>query len=99
MAEWQAAMSAREFAEWMAYNQIEPLTQARADLRSALIAWILAEIHRDPDKRRKPFEVQDFMPVFDGEAEDRQAEPDPRELWQRLKAWALSAGGGKHDDP
>lgn len=36
--------------------------QENLDVRAALICTTLANIYRDPKKRRKAFEVQDFMP-------------------------------------
>lgn len=47
----------------MAYSQVEPFGEERADLRSAIIACIIANVNRGKDQ--KPFEVSDFMPKFD----------------------------------
>ena len=47
----------------MAYSQVEPFGEERADLRSAIIACIIANVNRGKDQR--PFEVSDFMPKFD----------------------------------
>jgi len=58
-------MSSREFAEWMAYCEVEPFGEERADLRSAIVASTVANAHRDPKRRRKPFRPLDFMPRFD----------------------------------
>jgi hypothetical protein len=58
-------MSSREFAEWMAYYELEPFGEERADLRSAIVASTVANAHRDPKRRRKPFRPLDFMPRFD----------------------------------
>lgn len=67
LAEAQARISAREFAEWMAYYTLEPWGQERADLRAGIIASTVANANRDAKKRRQPFKPQDFMPAFDRE--------------------------------
>jgi len=57
-------MDSRELSEWMAYEQIEPFGERRADLRSAIIACVIANAWRSPN--RPPFRVQDFMPFEQG---------------------------------
>lgn len=42
------------------------LQQEREDRRAATICAVLAELQRDPKKRKRPFEVKDFMPKFGG---------------------------------
>jgi hypothetical protein len=36
--------------------------QENLDFRAALVCAVLANIHRDPKKRQRPFEAKDFMP-------------------------------------
>lgn len=48
----------------MAYSQVEPFGEERADLRSAIIACQVANAF-GRRKDQKPFEVSDFMPKFD----------------------------------
>ena len=50
----------------MAYYELEPFGEERADLRSAIVASTVANAHRDPKRRRKAFRPLDFMPRFDG---------------------------------
>ena len=69
-------MSARELSEWMAYAQIEPFGEKRADLRSGIVASTMANIHRG---KRKPFKAEDFMPEF-----ERQ-EKAPEEMQAMLR--------------
>ncbi|MCL5995491.1 MAG: DUF4035 domain-containing protein [Chloroflexi bacterium] len=57
-------MSSREFSEWMAYYNLEPFGEERADLRMAMLASLIANVNRDPRKHSKPFEPKDFMPKF-----------------------------------
>lgn len=47
----------------MAFSQVEPFGEERADLRNAIIACIIANVNRGKDQ--KPFEVSDFMLKFD----------------------------------
>lgn len=53
-------ISSSELTEWVAYDGIEPFGQHRADLHAALIACVLANIHRDP-KKGEPYKIQDFV--------------------------------------
>lgn len=39
--------------------------EERADLRSAKVCWILAEIHRDRKSHPRPFNEYDFMPGWE----------------------------------
>ena len=52
-----------ELTEWMAFYQLEPFGDFRADLRSAIIASTLANAHRS--KEGKPFTPEDFKPFVD----------------------------------
>jgi len=56
-------MSAQEFAEWIAYAQVEPWGEQRADLRAALICKILADINT-PKGKAAP-KLEDFMLKFE----------------------------------
>jgi len=76
----QREISAREFSEWLAYGQIEPWGEQRADMRNALVCCILANAHRG--KNQAAFKVDDFMPEF-----DRQ-KPSPEALKQKFEALA-----------
>ncbi len=58
-----ARMGSDELTEWMAFYQLEPFGDFRADLRSAIVASTLANAHRS--KEGKPFTPEDFMPFVD----------------------------------
>lgn len=64
-------MSAREFAEWMAYDQLEPIGAYRDDARMAILDAVVATAFSDPKKGRKP-KPEDFMPWL--------PKPEPEEL-------------------
>lgn len=54
-------MAYTEFVEWLAFAAIEPLPAARADLRTARLMALLANVNRDPKRRGHPYEASDFM--------------------------------------
>jgi len=59
----------------------------RQDYHAGLICSVLANIYRDPKKRRKPYTAQDFMP--------RKEKPkqEPEEIMRKMKAITISLGG------
>jgi hypothetical protein len=77
-------ISSKQLAEWMAYYRIEPWGEERGDLRSAMVASIIANVNRK--KGAKPFRPIDFMPYFAEERDqmDRKALND--ELVATFKA-------------
>jgi hypothetical protein len=56
-------MGSDEITEWMAFYQIEPFGDMRADVRSGVIASTFANANRA--KNSKPFTPEDFMPFVD----------------------------------
>ena len=46
----------------MAFASIEPFGEQRADLRMAIHAALIANIHRDTKKRSEPYKATDFLP-------------------------------------
>jgi hypothetical protein len=59
-------MSSNEFAEWRAYDRINPFGERRADLRAGVVAAVVANANRG--KRRKAFRPEDFMPTFEDQS-------------------------------
>jgi len=59
------SLSGKQFTEWMAYAELEPFGEERADLRMAILASLIANVNRDPKKKSSPYEVSDFMPKFE----------------------------------
>lgn len=76
-------MSSREFAEWLAYYQIQPFGENRADERSGTIAAAIVNVHRK--KGVKPLNWLHFFPP--------DSERNPVRGWQGLldKAAAIVA--------
>ena len=72
----QREIDSAEFAEWMAYDRLDPIGQWRDDLRMAILASTIANAmdglgqlvigvaggHPSP---RQPFTIEDFLPSFD----------------------------------
>ena len=52
-----------ELTEWMAFYQLEPFGDMRADLRSGVVAATFANANRS--KNAKAFTPEDFMPYVD----------------------------------
>jgi hypothetical protein len=59
--ELHTSLDAREFAEWQAFDQLEPIGAPAAELRTGILAANIA--NAAPERRRsKPFVPKDFMP-------------------------------------
>jgi superfamily I DNA/RNA helicase len=71
----------RLLSEWMAYYSIEPFGEARTNYLLAILASLLANMQRDPKKRREPFEPQDFLPELNSTDEE-----EPHQTWEQQKA-------------
>ncbi len=52
-----------EITEWMAFYQLEPFGEIRADIRSGVIAATFANAHRA--QHTQPFTPEDFMPFIE----------------------------------
>lgn len=62
MEELQTRMSSAEFAEWQAYNRIEPGEPYRSDLRAALISQTIANFLKS---KGPMFKLEDFLLKFE----------------------------------
>lgn len=60
----------------MAYFRLEPFGEERADVRAALVAATVANMARDPKRRRRPFQLSEFMPRFE------RLEKGRRQTWE-----------------
>ena len=56
-------IDSREISEWIAFNNIEPFGEQRADLRAAMIACVMANAWRG--KNQPAFKLDDFILNFD----------------------------------
>jgi hypothetical protein len=66
-----------ELTEWMAYEQIDPFGEWRADWRAAMLASVMANIWRG--KNTKATTPDDFMPEFG---------PRKEQTWQDMRNMA-----------
>ncbi len=48
----------------MAYYELDPWGEERADLRSGIVSAVIANVHRDAKKQPKPYQPTDFMPYW-----------------------------------
>ena len=55
-------ISAKKFIRWVAFLNIDPQGERRADLRTGIIASTLANINKKKDT--KAYDASDFMPSF-----------------------------------
>ena len=67
LAEERVRVSREERMLWQAMNRLDPWGEARADLRTATVACVIANSNRG--KNSKGFTPKDFMPDFSGKQE------------------------------
>jgi len=65
VAELQAAMSSREFAEWIALFRLRPYGEWSEDYRSARLAAIIVNVMTRSKKSDPIAKPEDFMPDFE----------------------------------
>jgi len=93
-------MGSRELAEWMAYNEIEPFGEWRADLRAGIVAATIA--NTGFARPEEPAKASDFMPDFLGQKADAPAEEEREAEGARIQKVQASfqmlrlLTGGKH---
>ena len=82
-------MSSREFAEWMAFFEIQPFGERRADFRNASLMALVSNVMtrtKDSDPVKTP---GDFMPDFERALDEYEAQeeiPAHVQLWQKIKS-------------
>lgn len=83
-----ARVGADELAEWQALYRIDPWGEGRADLRSAMICFILYQANRGKDSPDR--KLTDFLPSF---GEDESERKTPEELKAALLGLTAAVGG------
>ena len=95
MSEAQARCNSHEFAEEMAYYEIDPWGEDRADLRAGIIASTIANVNRE--SKRKAFVPRDFMPDFDSKPKPAQSQREMAavmgQLMAKQNAYVAKVGG------
>jgi hypothetical protein len=79
-----ASLDAAELHDWLAYYAVDPWDEARADLRSGMIAAVIANVN----SRKKRFKPSDFMPRY--EPAKKQSGSDMKAMAMR---WNAALGG------
>lgn len=59
VAEAKEKVSRREFRQWVAYNEIEPIGEWRQDMRIAMLCCLVA--NRTRGKGEKEYKTEDFL--------------------------------------
>jgi hypothetical protein len=91
----QRAVSSREFTEWLTYYRLEPFGAETDDHRMAQLMALIANVNRDPKRRKTPWTPDDFLPSADPVRRPRSRRPG-RESTPRWRRSAVSGGG---DEP
>lgn len=81
---------------WFAYDRVEPFGAPADDARTALIAWLLAEPHRDRKKRKKPYELSDFILTRDPAAAKQPQGQSAEEILALVVEMNRAMGGADH---
>lgn len=83
------SLTAKQFAAWEHYAQLDPFSERRADYRAASIVQMLANIHRG--QKQQAYSLQDFLLEF-------EVEEKPAQTWQEklaiAKMWAMVQNAG-----
>ncbi|MGH3933637.1 MAG: phage tail assembly protein T [Pseudonocardiaceae bacterium] len=89
VAELLARISSRELSEWMVYEKLTgPLGGRRLDIAAAIGAAAAVNANRS---RRRPYSVEDFIPVWS--KPPRQA-MSPEEMWAAVQRIQAGMSGG-----
>lgn len=91
----QQRCSPSEFLEWKGYYLLEPWGEWRADLRSGIVACVVANAHARKGNSYRP---SDFMPKFGLEERRGQTEDEQRAAFSAFKSacGAVSSGNEKN---
>ena len=77
-------MGQAEFVSWCAYFAVEGWPGWRADLRTADLLALLANVNRDAKKQREPFKPADFVRDWWGERKPVAA-VEPKSLLAKFR--------------
>jgi hypothetical protein len=91
VAELLSRISSRELSEWQAYYAMEPFGGERDDLQAGLVASTIANVNRDPKKRKQAYTPQDFLPKFGGGGGGDK--PGWKTMLERVKMLNAAFGG------
>jgi hypothetical protein len=83
-------MTAREFAEWIAYDSLAPFGERRADQRHAVMAWIMASANST-----EKIACDAFLPAEITAEDEPEDEEEPWQAQMRAAEMITAAYGGK----
>ena len=68
-------LTARQLAEWEAYNRVDPIGTERDDFRMAFLAMTITNVAIGAlgSKGAKMAKLEDFMPIWDSKAKHEQS--------------------------
>ena len=78
-------VDAREMIDWMAYWNMNPWGEDRADLRAGIIAATTANVWAGKGRQAKP---SDYMPKFG--QDDNEAKQEPSDMKAKFKRAAFA---------
>ena len=82
----QECTDSDEFAEWLAFQSIDPASEERADLRAGIIASVIA--HMMPTKGNRVLSPVDCMPFV------VRPKPTQEQLEAKIMSWARTHNAG-----
>jgi hypothetical protein len=88
-------IDSRELTEWMIYYDMEPWGTEIEDWRAGLIASTVANVNRDPKKRKEPYAPHDFMPKRVQEIKQQSPEEMARVMGIWGQVWKKKFGGSE----
>jgi len=77
----QHQISSREFAEWLAFDRIDPIGDERGDLQAATVAAAVTAPHMGRGRR---VTARDFMPDFEQEHKPKQTADQMQALMRQF---------------
>lgn len=83
-----AGLRPSELGMWWALWRRDPWGEQRDDLRTGIVASLIANVNRDPKRRSAPFKPEEFMPYF----ERPDQEEASQDLSRRIRAALKNAG-------
>lgn len=80
----------------MAFYSLEPWGTEAEDFRAGVVASTIANANRDPKQRSRPYQPQDFMPLWD-KRDSSTPKQSPEEQRRVIEMWqAVFDGNTQH---
>jgi len=82
----QKEISSMEYTRWLAYFQLDPFGEGRADLRNAVTSFIMYQ--SIPEKRKKKLKLDDFM--FKSKYEQEANKQSRDDMWNQVVSYSAA---------